>query len=174
LKLPPQKYCELDSYVKKSYHKTASLITLSLRSSAILGGHEPNSAVTNAAGEFGYHLGLAFQIVDDILDFTASTDDMGKPVCADMSLGLATAPVLYAMEEDESLKPRIMRRFKEPEDVSITFDAVHSNDGLALQKARDLAQWHGDCAMQALEVLPASDAKDALGRLVHIVLTRNK
>ena len=40
-----------------------------------------------------YHLGLAFQIVDDILDFTASTDDMGKPVAADMKLGLATAPV---------------------------------------------------------------------------------
>jgi geranyl diphosphate synthase len=174
LKLPPQKYCELDTYVKKSYHKTASLITLSLRSASILGGHEPNGAVTNAAGEYGYHLGLAFQIVDDILDFTASTDDLGKPVCADMQLGLATAPVLYAMEEDPSLKERIMRRFKEPEDVSITFDAVHSNDGLALQKARNLAKWHGDCALQALEVLPASDAKDALARLVHIVLTRNK
>jgi geranyl diphosphate synthase len=174
LKLPPQKYCEMDSYVKKSYHKTASLITLSLRSASILGGHEPNSVVTNAAGEYGYHLGLAFQIVDDILDFTASTDELGKPVCADMSLGLATAPVLYALEEEPTLKPRIMRRFKEPEDVSITFDAVHSNDGLALQKARKLAQWHGKCALEALEVLPASEAKDALARLVHIVLTRNK
>jgi geranylgeranyl pyrophosphate synthase len=174
LKLPPQKYCEMDSYIKKSYHKTASLITLSLRSATILGGHEPDSAVTNAAGEFGYHLGLAFQIVDDILDFTASTDDMGKPVCADMSLGLATAPVLYALEEDPSLKPRIMRRFKEDDDVSVTFDAVHSSDGLALQKAKRLAAWHGKCALEALEVLPASDAKDACARLVDIVLTRNK
>jgi geranyl diphosphate synthase len=174
LKLPPEKYCEMDSYIKKSYHKTASLITLSLRSAAILGGHEPNSKVTNAAGEFGYHMGLAFQIVDDILDFTASTDEMGKPVCADMELGLATAPVLYAMEEDPSLKPRIMRRFKEPEDVSITFDAVHGNDGLALQKARSLAKWHGDCALQALEVFPETEAKAALGQLVNIVLTRKK
>jgi geranyl diphosphate synthase len=174
LKLPPEKYCELDTYLKKSYHKTASLITLSLRSASILGGHDPNSPVTNAAGEYGYHLGLAFQIVDDILDFTASTDDLGKPVCADMSLGLATAPVLYAMEEDESLKPRIMRRFKESDDVSITFDAVHSNDGLALKKARSLAEWHGQAALEALEVFPASDAKAALARLVHIVLTRNK
>jgi len=172
LKLPPQKYCEMDTYLKKSYHKTASLITLSLRSSAILGGHEPNSAVTNAAGEYGYHLGLAFQIVDDILDFTASTDDMGKPVAADMKLGLATAPVLYAMDDHPDLKERIMRRFKEADDVSIAFDAVHSNGGVALQKSRSLAQWHGQAALNALEVLPASDAKDALGRLVDIVLTR--
>jgi len=71
------------------------------------------------------------------------------------------------------LRPRIMRRFKESDDVSVTFEAVHSNDGLALQKARDLAQWHGKRALQALEVLPASEAKDALARLVHIVLTRN-
>jgi geranylgeranyl pyrophosphate synthase len=174
LKLPPAKYCEMESYVKKSYYKTASLITLSLRSASILGGHKPDSAVTNAAGEYGYHLGLAFQIVDDILDFTASTDELGKPSCADMSLGLATAPVLYAMEEDSSLKERIMRRFKETDDVSITFDAVHSNDGLALQKAQSLAQWHGDRALEALDVFPASDAKAALAQLVHIVLTRKK
>jgi geranyl diphosphate synthase len=174
LQLPPDKLLDMTTYIRKSYHKTASLITLSLRSTAILGGHAPDSAETQAAGEYGYHLGLAFQIVDDILDFTASQDELGKPACADMSLGLATAPVLYAMENDPSLKPRILRRFKDEGDVESTFAAVHSNDGLALEKSRDLALWHAQRAVNAIQVLPPSEAREALVRLAYVVVTRRK
>merc|ERR1719188_949455 len=99
-------------YLRKSYHKTASLIMLSCESSAVLGGYSPGDPVAVAAKAYGYHVGLAFQIIDDVLDFTSSTDELGKPVCADLGLGLATAPVLYALDEDRSLKPLILRRFK--------------------------------------------------------------
>jgi geranyl diphosphate synthase len=174
LQLPPAKLLDMDTYIRKSYHKTASLITLSLRSTAILGGYGPDSAETRAAGEYGYHMGLAFQIVDDILDFTANSDELGKPACADMSLGLATAPVLYALEQDSSLKPRILRRFKDDGDVETTFAAVHANDGAALQKSRDLALWHAQRAVDAIQVLPVSDAREALVRLAHVVITRRK
>lgn len=119
-------------------------------------------------------MGLAFQIVDDILDFTANSDELGKPACADMSLGLATAPVLYALEEDPSLREKILRRFKEEGDVETTFEAVHSNDGLALKKSRDLALWHAQRAVNAIQVLAPSEAREALVRLAHVVVTRRK
>jgi geranyl diphosphate synthase len=174
LQMPPAKLLDMDTYVRKSYHKTASLITLSLRSTAILGGFGPDSPEVAAAGEYGYHMGLAFQIVDDILDFTANADELGKPACADMSLGLATAPVLFALEHDKSLKPRILRRFSDEGDVETTFAAVHANDGAALKKSRDLALWHAQKAVNAIQVFPPSEARDALVRLAHVVITRRK
>jgi hexaprenyl-diphosphate synthase len=57
------------------------------------------------------------QLVDDMLDFVVTADQMGKPVNADLKLGLATAPVLYASEEFPQLLPLIERRFTEPGDV---------------------------------------------------------
>ena len=77
----------------KSYHKTASLICDACKSCAILGGHASDSVISQAAEEYGYHLGLAYQIIDDVLDFTSASDVLGKPALADVSLGLSTAPV---------------------------------------------------------------------------------
>ena len=68
--------------------------------------------MTVAAEEFGYHLGLAYQIVDDILDFTGASASLGKPAQADMQLGLATAPILFASEQIREIRPLIERRFK--------------------------------------------------------------
>eukprot|EP00968_Pinguiococcus_pyrenoidosus_P012577 scaffold1108_cov260-Pinguiococcus_pyrenoidosus.AAC.13 len=174
LQAPPEALLDMVTYLRKSYHKTASLITLSCKSCAILGGNDVNSDVTLAAEEYGYHLGLAYQIVDDVLDFTSTRDVLGKPVAADMQLGLATAPVLYALENDPSLRPLITRRFKQKGDVDKAFKSVHSNDGVALEKSRELAMWHAQRAVDALNRLPPSDARDALNRIAHIVITRKK
>lgn len=54
--------------------------------------------VTEVAFQYGRNIGLAFQLVDDLLDFVSSSDTMGKPTAADLKLGLATAPVLFACE----------------------------------------------------------------------------
>ena len=172
LQAPSEALLDMNMYIRKSYHKTASLITLSCRSTAVLGGHDLQSDVTRAAEEYGYHIGLAYQIVDDVLDFTSSTDILGKPACADMELGLATAPVLYALDNDSSLKPLILRRFKNKGDVKKAFDSVHSRDGEAIVKAKELAVWHAQRAVDALYTMPESDARDALERIAHIVLTR--
>jgi len=99
IKATPEERMKMSLYIQKSFFKTASLIAYSSKSAALLGGHAFDSPVTQAAYDYGYHLGLAFQIVDDMLDFTGSADALGKPKLQDMALGLATAPILYAAQE---------------------------------------------------------------------------
>merc|ERR1711924_550184 len=95
---------EMELYLRKSYYKTASLICDASRSCALLAGHASDSEVAAAAEEYGYHLGLAFQIVDDVLDFAMDDDQLGKPAGADLSLGLATAPILFAAQDHPELR----------------------------------------------------------------------
>merc|ERR1719377_88023 len=102
----------MEYYLRKSYFKTASLICNSCKSTALIAGFDETDITTIAAEEFGYHLGMAYQIIDDILDFTGAASTLGKPAQADMELGLATAPILFASEADTSLIPLIERRFK--------------------------------------------------------------
>lgn len=170
IKSAPNDMLEMSYYLRKSYYKTASLICDACKSCAILGGHSIDSDVTIAAEKFGYHLGLAYQIIDDILDFTGTSENLGKPAMADVSLGLATAPLLYASLECRELQPIIKRRFKEPGDAEKAYDLVMSTNGVA--RAEHLAVFHAQSALEALEVFPASDAKVALSKLMEIVLTR--
>ena len=173
LKSPPKSLLEMESYLRKSYYKTASLICYACRSTALLGGHAYGSTVATACEEFGFHLGLAYQIQDDILDFTAAASVLGKPALADMDLGLSTAPILYAAQEDRKLRPLIMRRFKEKGDKQQALEALYKSD-TAMQKATDLAQYHAQRAIDALVRLPQSESRDALVRLTHLVITRKK
>jgi geranyl diphosphate synthase len=98
---------DMNQYLRKSYFKTASLICSSCKSAALLAGYKEEDDTTVAAEEFGYHLGMAFQIIDDILDFTGASSALGKPAQADMKLGLATAPILFASETEPELKTLI-------------------------------------------------------------------
>lgn len=173
LKSPPKSLLEMETYLRKSYCKTASLICYACRSTAMLGGHTYASTVATACEEFGFHLGLAYQIQDDILDFTIDSSILGKPSLADMDLGLSTAPMLYAAQEQPKLRPLIMRRFKEKNDKKIALEALYKSD-TAMDRARSLAQFHAQRAVDALLRLPQSESRDALIRLTHAVVTRSK
>lgn len=173
LKAPPESLLEMESYLRKSYYKTASLICYACRSTALLGGHAYGSTVATACEEFGFHLGLAYQIQDDILDFTAAASVLGKPALADMDLGLSTAPILYAAEEFSHLRPMIMRRFKNKGDKQKALEALYSSD-VAMDKAKALSNFHAQRAVDALLRLPQTEARDALVRLTHAVITRKK
>jgi len=173
LKSPPESLLQMESYLKKSYYKTASLICYACRSTALLGGHSYSSTVATAMEEFGFHLGLAFQIQDDILDFTAAENVLGKPALADMDLGLSTAPILYAAEEHKQLRPLIMRRFKKDGDKQTALEYLYKNP-TAMNKAKELAKFHAEKAVSALLRLPQSEARDALIRLTHTCITRKK
>jgi geranylgeranyl pyrophosphate synthase len=173
LKSPAESLLEMESYLRKSYYKTASLICYACRSTALLGGHAYGSTVATACEEFGFHLGLAYQIQDDILDFTAAATVLGKPALADMDLGLSTAPILYAAQEFPHLKPLVMRRFKEKGDKQAALEALYKSD-VAMDKARALARFHAQRAVDALLRLPPSESRNALVRLTHAVITRKK
>lgn len=173
LKAPPESLLEMESYLRKSYYKTASLICYAARSTALLGGHAYGSTTATACEEFGFHLGLAFQIQDDILDFTAAESVLGKPALADMDLGLSTAPILYAAQEMPHLRPLVMRRFKKKGDKQTALEALYKSD-TAMDKAKSLAQFHAQRATEAILRLPQSDARDALIRLTHVCVTRKK
>ncbi|KAF9089706.1 coq1 putative hexaprenyl diphosphate synthase [Mortierella sp. AD031] len=164
------KMTTFEYYMEKTYMKTASLISKSCRSSAVLGG--ASDEVCDIAYTYGKNIGLAFQLVDDMLDFTASSDEFGKPAGADLKLGLATAPVLFAWEEYPELGKLIKRNFDREGDVELAWDLVLKSQGLA--QTRKLAQSHCQKAISALSQLPDSQAKTALIQLTEKVLDRKK
>ena len=85
-----------ESYLEKSYCKTASLIANSSKAIGVLSDVDQDSL--NSLYFFGRQLGLAFQVVDDILDFTGNDKQLGKPAASDLQSGYLTAPVFYAFE----------------------------------------------------------------------------
>jgi hexaprenyl-diphosphate synthase len=102
-------------YLQKTYLKSASLISKSCRAAALLGHSCP--AVVEAAYAYGKNLGLAFQLVDDMLDYTISAEELGKPAGADLELGLATAPLLFAWKDNNELGALVGRKFAAEGDV---------------------------------------------------------
>jgi all-trans-nonaprenyl-diphosphate synthase len=158
----------LESYLQKSYYKTASLLANSAKAAAILS----DSAETIAQDMYlyGKHLGLAFQIVDDILDFTASPEVLGKPAGSDLASGNITAPALFAMEEKPYLKTLLDREFSEEDDLEQALALVKDSQGV--MRSRELAAHHSQRAIETLSRLPASESKEALLNLTEYVLSR--
>ena len=115
--------------------------------------------------------GVAFQLIDDMLDFQGSSASLGKPALNDIRSGLATAPVLFAAEQFPALLPLIERKFEAPGDVESALRAVAEAGGIAA--TRRLAVAHGQLALEALNVLAPSPARAALAALVGRVLDRS-
>ena len=158
----------VQDYLEKSHYKTASLIAASCRSSAVFSGCSP--AEKEAMYEYGKRLGLAFQVVDDILDFTQSTEQLGKPQGQDLATGNLTAPSIYAMSKSPELVGLVKGRFKGDGDLARALEIVKEEKGI--EAAMMLAQGEGMAAKRAIEWLPESDAKSALYMMVDYVLSR--
>ena len=105
----------LSYYLHKTYLKSASLISKSCRAAALLGNSAPE--IVEAAYLYGKNIGLAFQLVDDMLDYTTSCSELGKPAGADLELGLATAPLLFAWKDYPELGVLAGRKFSSEGDV---------------------------------------------------------
>lgn len=158
----------LEYYFHKNYYKTGSLMANSCRAASVLGGHDDK--VQDIAFAYGKHIGLAFQLVDDILDFEGSITSLGKPALADLKAGLATAPVLLAADEFPRLQTLIDRKFAEPGDVDEALLLVTQSKGL--QRTKDLAIAQADEAINAILSLEPSPARDALAHLAFKVVSR--
>ena len=158
----------LASYLEKSYCKTASLMANSSKAAGVLTGLDENEL--NLLHLFGKNLGLAFQVVDDILDFTGNDEQLGKPAASDLASGYLTAPVLYALEENSSLLTLIEREFSREGDLQKALDLVR--DSGAIRKSRDLAENFARESQKAIEWLPESPSRRALLELPQFVLSR--
>ncbi|KAL9100437.1 MAG: hypothetical protein Q9163_004182 [Psora crenata] len=160
----------LSYYLQKTYLKSASLISKSCRAAALLGQSRPD--VVEAAYAYGRNLGLAFQLIDDMLDYTTSAVELGKPAGADLKLGLATAPLLFAWKEKPALGLLVGRKFAEPGDVEMAREMVQQTDGL--EQTRALAQDYADKAADAVRGFPESEAKDGLLEMCSQTMQRRK
>lgn len=158
----------IEAYLEKSYYKTASLIANSSKAAGVLSGVSPE--LQEQLYDYGRNIGLAFQIVDDILDFTASTETLGKPAASDLSSGNLTAPVLYAMEEQPTLEALIEREFAQDGDLDQALALIQDSSGL--QKTRELAKHHAQEAVKCLDQLPHSEHRQTLIELADYVLSR--
>lgn len=158
----------IETYLEKSYYKTASLVANSAKAAAVLS--EMPRDVIERLYAYGRALGLAFQIVDDILDFTSPTEVLGKPAGSDLVSGNITAPALYAMEENPYLEVLIEREFSEDGDIEKALTIVEESNGI--QRARELAAYHGQLALKYLDCLKPSPSAQALADVVDYVLSR--
>ncbi|KAK4935073.1 coq1 putative hexaprenyl diphosphate synthase [Elasticomyces elasticus] len=157
-------------YLQKTYLKSASLISKSCRAAALLGQCAPS--VVEAAYSYGKNLGLAFQLVDDMLDYTISGTELGKPAGADLELGLATAPLLFAWKDRPELGLLVGRKFSGEGDVQRAREIVSQSDGL--EQTRALAQEYADKAIASISMFPDGEAKDGLEEMCIKVMKRRK
>ncbi|KAG7652161.1 Solanesyl diphosphate synthase 1 [Arabidopsis thaliana] len=159
---------KLDEYLLKSFYKTASLVAASTKGAAIFSRVEPD--VTEQMYEFGKNLGLSFQIVDDILDFTQSTEQLGKPAGSDLAKGNLTAPVIFALEREPRLREIIESEFCEAGSLEEAIEAVTKGGGI--KRAQELAREKADDAIKNLQCLPRSGFRSALEDMVLYNLER--
>lgn len=158
----------IKAYLDKSYYKTASLLANSAKAAGKLS--EVSATTCEKLYLYGRNLGLAFQIVDDILDFTASAEILGKPAGSDLASGNLTAPTLYALQDYPELKDLIATEFIDPADLEQALKIVRQSEGIS--KSRALAHHHAQLAVAQLTDLPDSVSLQALVEMGDYVLKR--
>jgi geranylgeranyl pyrophosphate synthase len=166
-----------DSYYKKTLGKTASLFSAGCESAGVLQGL-PEVQI-QALKRYGKHFGIAFQIVDDLLDYTATEAEMGKPVLDDLRNGLMNAPILLALEspqwseaERTQLREAVEGLFENPSPETIAFIQDRLEQCQAVEETRRLAQRYIREAREALDFVAESPAKQSLFNLVDYILER--
>ena len=158
----------MEQYLERIYNKTASLFTTACQSGAILSG-APDEQVA-ALREYGYNLGMAFQIMDDILDFEASEEDVGKPVGNDLSHGTITLPAIIALRRQPEDNP-ILTLFDNPEDASCLSLAVEFILGsAAIEESYAVASDYCRAARRQLDGIPDTPARASLEELADYVM----
>ena len=164
-----------EEYFDLIFRKTACLFKVSMQLGAAV--EQAPAATEEAMGEYGRNLGLAFQIVDDVLDLTASEDVLGKPVASDLREGKATLAVIHALERGTGAEREAIRTVL----ADRSFGRVsHAQILEILQRhgsidyAMDTACAYAEAARLSISELPASEAKRALLWVPEFVVSRDR
>ncbi|MTD37920.1 octaprenyl diphosphate synthase [Erwinia sp. CPCC 100877] len=162
-----------ESYMRVIYSKTARLFEAASQCAGILAGATPKQE--KALQEYGRYLGTAFQLIDDLLDYSADGETLGKNVGDDLNEGKPTLPLLHAMQHGTPEQAQMIRKAIEEgngrhllEPVLETMAACGS-----LEWTRQRAEEEADKAIAALAALPDTPHRDALIALAHIAVQRN-
>ena len=160
-----------DNYYKRIYAKTASLIEMATRTAAMIS--PVDESVIEAMRVYGYNLGMAFQIVDDVLDFTGEQAEVGKPVGSHLLQGLVTLPAIYYAEahpDDPDVICLTSGSYSEHERMERLVLEVRKSSGV--KKSLDEAQGYIQKALQSLAGMPESAERQALEDLAQYTVTR--
>ncbi|GGM36549.1 geranylgeranyl pyrophosphate synthase [Paraliobacillus quinghaiensis] len=165
---PPE---SVKNYLSRISGKTAQLFAVSCYSGAI----ESNASRRNTmnAWNMGHYIGMAFQIMDDILDYKGNEKTVGKPVMADVQQGIYTLPLIYAMQSNrKTLKPILEKQEAlTDQDMQIILRTIEEEKGL--EKAQQLAERYTKKALKELNKLPNGTYKDTLYQITTSLLNRN-
>ena len=159
------------NYMRVIHCKTAKLFEAAMRLGAILG--RASVAEQSAAAKYGMHLGTAFQLVDDVLDYSANEAQTGKHLGDDLAEGKPTLPLIYAMQNGTSAQAAVVRDAIENGDVEKfgeVLEIIHATG--ALKYTREIAMRETEAACSALAGLPDSAHKQCLLDLAHFAATR--
>ena len=160
-----------ENYYKRIYAKTASLIEMTTRAAAMIS--PVDETVVESMRLYGYNLGMAFQIVDDVLDFTGEQAEVGKPVGSDLLQGLVTLPAIYYAEahpDDPDVICLTSGSYSEHERMERLVLAVRKSSGV--KQSLDEAQEYIQKALQPLAGMPDGVERQALEDLARYTVTR--
>jgi octaprenyl-diphosphate synthase len=160
-----------EEYLEVIVRKTAVLFEAGCRLGAIIAQTDP--AIEQALSTYGLHLGTAFQLVDDALDYSATSEQLGKNLGDDLAEGKPTLPLIRAMakgtaEESQLIRDAIQNGGRDQ--IGPILDIIASTG--AIEYTARLAQQEAELAKQALNPLPASEYRDALAFLADYAVSR--
>lgn len=163
----------LRRYLRRIKRKTALLIAVSCQLGGMVSGASERHV--RALYHFGYNAGMAFQITDDILDFTGTAKQLGKPAGSDLRQGNVTLPVLYALNREEETKKRQIHAFLQSEGEAVPIDdmvrLIRNSEGIRFAQA--LADTYLSKAIHALNELPLGKYRDSLKQIAHFIGERS-
>lgn len=159
-------------YEERIYAKTASLFETAAISAAIVS--QASEPVVEKMKQFGYQIGMAFQIVDDVLDFTGDQMVVGKPIASDLRQGIFTLPVLYYLEQhpdDLRLNDLIQNGTLEDREFDQLLESINASG--SIEKAMKEASDYIDRAILILQEFPESPARRSLEELARFIILRH-
>ncbi len=159
----------LDDYMEIIYRKTASLFEQGARISASLAHPTPPELVDSVAS-CAKHVGLTFQIIDDLLDVSADQDQLGKPIGIDVREGNPSLPIVLAAAKDPEVARLFDKEHRTESEVSAVLSRLRQSN--VLEDGRVLAHEHSRLAHEALATLPESPYRDSLHALIEELITR--
>lgn len=159
------------AYLDVIHCKTAKLFEAAAQIGAVIAGRSP--AEEAAMARYGMHLGAAYQLVDDVLDYSASSDELGKNIGDDLAEGKPTLPLIYVMQHGSDEQKALVRRAIEEggkDQIDAITQAIESTGAIAYTSRS--AQSEAEKAIAALEIIPDSPYKQALISLARFAVAR--